>query len=172
MDSRGRRQRRYQQQADAYLTVISDKNKKSEGKTAIVISPTHAECDRVVRAVRMELRKQGKLGEERLVDVWVPTHLSDAQKSNPTEYDPGWLVQFTQNAKGGIKKGVRLIAGADGKTPVELANRFEVYRPIASPWRSMTGCSSPPAGKQRMESTASLMGRFTRSRASLEVGTS
>jgi ATP-dependent exoDNAse (exonuclease V) alpha subunit len=38
-------------------------------------------------------------------------------------------VQFQQNAKGHVK-GSRLIVGGGVTPPVELAERFEVYRPV------------------------------------------
>jgi hypothetical protein len=74
------------------------------------------------------LKAEGKLGEERIVPTWVSTHLTDAQKKDATEYEPGYLVQFHQNAKG-FKKGFRLIVGEEAAVPTELAERFEVYRP-------------------------------------------
>ena len=68
------------------------------------------------------------MGEERIVKAWVPAHLTDAQKADATEYEPGDLLQFHQNAPG-YKKGSRLIVGEGVKPPTELANRFEAYRP-------------------------------------------
>jgi len=93
------------------------------------VSPTHAEGDRITHAIRVGLKVQGKLGKERIVNAWVPNHLTDAQKADATEYEPGYLVQFQQNARGGYKKGSRLIVGEGVKPPTELANRFETYRP-------------------------------------------
>jgi len=92
------------------------------------VSPTHAEGDRITEAIRAGLKAQGKLGKERTVTAWVPTHLTDAQKADPTQYDPGDLLQFHQNAPG-YTKGSRLIVGAGVRPPTELANRFETYRP-------------------------------------------
>jgi hypothetical protein len=63
-----------------------------------------------------------------MIETWVPAHLTDAQKADPTEYEAGYLLQFHQNAPG-YKKGSRLIVGEDVKTPTELAKRFEAYRP-------------------------------------------
>ena len=97
-------------------------------KSALVVSPTHAEADRITQAIRAGLKAQGKLGEERIVKAWVPTHLTDAQKADPTQYEPGDLLQFHQNAPG-YTKGSRLIVGEEIKPPTELAKRFEAYRP-------------------------------------------
>jgi len=59
----------------------------------------------------------------------VPAHLTEAEKADQTQYEPGELLQFHQNAKG-YKKGSRLIVGEGGaEPPTELANRFELYRP-------------------------------------------
>ncbi len=119
---------RYQQLASAYLSAISEKKRGGQAKSALVVSPTHAEGDRITGAIRAGLKAQGKLSEERTITAWIPAHLTDAQKADATEYDPGDLLQFHQNAPG-HKKGTRLIVGKDDRTPTELAKRFEVYRP-------------------------------------------
>jgi conjugative relaxase-like TrwC/TraI family protein len=119
---------RYRQLASAYLSAAVEKKKDGKPKSAIVVSPTHAEADRITEAIRAGLKTQGKLGEQRLVNAWVPTHLTDAQKADPTEYEPGDLIQFHQNAPG-YQKGSRLIVGVGVQPPIELAKRFETYRP-------------------------------------------
>jgi ATP-dependent exoDNAse (exonuclease V) alpha subunit len=112
---------RYKQLAAAYLAAAAEKKKNGQVKTAIVVSPTHAEADRISKEIRLGLRARGKLGDERLVDVWVPTHLTDAQKADPTQYEAGDLVQFHQNAPG-FKKGSRLVVGEGVQAPTEVAN--------------------------------------------------
>jgi hypothetical protein len=119
---------RYQKLADAYLAAVAEKKKNGELKSALCVSPTHAEADRITQAVRAGLKAQGKLGKERIVNAWVPTHLTDAQKADPTQYDQGDMLQFHQNAPG-YTKGARLIVGDWVKPPTELAKRFEAYRP-------------------------------------------
>ncbi len=119
---------RDKQLATAYLAAVAEKKRGGVAKSALVVSPTHAEGDRITQAIRAGLKAQGKLGKERLVDAWVPAHLTDAQKADATEYDAGDLLQFHQNAAG-YKKGSRLIVGDGVKVPTELAKRFEAYRP-------------------------------------------
>ncbi len=119
---------RYRELADAYLSAVAEKKKNGEYKSALVVAPTHAEGDRVTEAIRGGLKSHGKLSKERLVDVWVPTHLTDPQKANATQYEPGDLIQFQQNAKG-YTKGSRLIMEDGTVPPTGLAERFEVYRP-------------------------------------------
>jgi ATP-dependent exoDNAse (exonuclease V) alpha subunit len=121
-------QDRYQQLASAYLSAVTEKKKGDEHKSALVVSPTHAEGERITVAIRDGLKAEGKLGDEHIVTAWVPAHLTGAQKSDPTEYSPGDLVQFQQNAKG-FNKGSRLVVSESATPPTELANRFEVYRP-------------------------------------------
>ena len=119
---------RDKQIANAYLEAVSEKKRGGMAKSALVVSPTHAEGNRITLAIRAGLKAKGKLGEERLVAAWVPAHLTDAQKADATEYEPGFLLQFHQNAQG-YKKGSRLIVGEGVKPPTQLANRFEAYRP-------------------------------------------
>lgn len=118
---------RYKQLAAAYLAAVVEKKKGGQQKSALVVSPTHAEADRITQAIRAGLKAEGKLGEERIVKGWVATHLTDAQKADATEYEPGDLLQFHQNAPG-YNKGSRLIVAADATVPTELAKRFEAYR--------------------------------------------
>jgi hypothetical protein len=119
---------RYQILADAYLAAVAEKKRNGEYKSALVVSPTHKELDQISDAIRTGLKAQGRLGKERIVTAWVPTHLTDAEKSDPTQYEPGDMLQFHQNAPG-FTKGSRLIVGEKVTPPADLAKRFEVYRP-------------------------------------------
>lgn len=118
---------RYKQLAAAYLSAVAEKKKGNLSKSALVVSPTHADADRITLAIRAGLKAQGTLGEERIVKGWVPAHLTDAQKADATEYEPCDLLQFHQNAPD-FKKGSRLIVGEGVKLPTQLAKRFEAYR--------------------------------------------
>jgi ATP-dependent exoDNAse (exonuclease V) alpha subunit len=120
---------RYKQLAAAYLAAVVEKKRGGANKSALVVSPTHAEADRITQAIRAGLMAKGKLGDKRIVNAWVSAHLTDAEKSDPTQYDPGDLLQFHQNAPGYIK-GTRLIVSEETKPPTELAKRFEAYRPM------------------------------------------
>ena len=52
------------------------------------------------RRFAMASRRKASSGEERIVTAWVPAHLTDAQKADATQYEPGDLLQFHQNAPG------------------------------------------------------------------------
>lgn len=110
------------------------------GKTALVICPTHKQGDRLTAEIREQLRKNRKLGKK---EVWFESlaavSLTNAEKQDWTKYDDGNVVQFNQNLKG-IKRGsawtVSKVEGgsvhiknAGGKTellPLEKARHFEV----------------------------------------------
>jgi hypothetical protein len=119
---------RYQQLADAYLSAAAETKSDGKLKSALVVSPTHAEAARITDAIRAGLKEQGKLKDEHVVTGWFSAHLTDAQKADATQYDSGDLIQFNQNTKQ-HQKGTRIIV-EDGKTiPTKDASRFEVYRP-------------------------------------------
>ena len=118
---------RYKELADAYLSAAGEKKKDGTPKSALVVSPTHAEAAKITQAIRDGLKAKGMLRDERIVTGWIPAHLTDAQKADATQYESGDLLQFHQNAPG-FTKGSRLIVAEGSKLPTELAKRFEVYR--------------------------------------------
>ena len=89
---------RYQELADAYLAASKERTKEGKSKTALVVSPTHAEAGRVTDAIRSAFKKDGTLTGERTVTSLVAAHLTDAQKADATEYELGDVIQFHQNA--------------------------------------------------------------------------
>ncbi len=122
-------EQRYQVLADAYLAAADEKKAGGGHKSALVVSPTHAEAGTITAAIRAGLKSGGRITGEQVLTTWVPTHLTDAQKADTAQYDPGCMLQFHQNAKG-FTKGARLVVGEEVKPPVAMADRFEVYRPL------------------------------------------
>ena len=66
---------RYHALADAYLSAVREKSRGGT-KSALVVTPTHAEAERITHSIRAALRAQNRLGEERTVAAWVPAHLT------------------------------------------------------------------------------------------------
>jgi hypothetical protein len=95
-------------------------------KRALVVSPTHAEGDRITAVIRKELAAQGQLGESREFTAFVPLHLTEAERGEGGSYLPGDMLQFHQNAKG-YKAGQRVRVGAT-PLPLKEAARFQAYR--------------------------------------------
>ena len=117
---------RNQKIAEAYSAAIAERKRNGEFKSCLVVSPTHAEGAAITAAIRDGLKAEGKLRDEHVVTSWVSARLTDAQKTDATEYSAGDMVQFQQNAKG-FTKGSRLIIKDGVMPPLELAKRFEVY---------------------------------------------
>jgi TrwC relaxase/AAA domain len=102
-----------------------------EGKSVLVVSPTHAEAFRITREIRAQLREAGKLGvKERTFTCLVAVDASEAQRGQAATYRPGDVVQFHQNAKG-FTKGQRVVVTDPAALPLDQAGRFSLYRPEA-----------------------------------------
>src|ERR1051325_6796730 len=126
-----------------------------EGKSALIIAPTHAEGDRLTEALRIQLKARGSLGaRERSFITRAATGWSDAQKSDVRNFRAGMLVAFHQavagrrtssggkrSTTGGFAKGeVAAVVGRDEQRVVLMrqdgsraflpeghAQRFQVY---------------------------------------------
>jgi conjugative relaxase-like TrwC/TraI family protein len=132
---------RYRRIAADYASVTKQ-YKGGKLRTALVVSPTHREADHVTDAIRDELKKDGRLGEdEREFLSLRPLNLTEAQRADAGEYRPRAVLQFQQNAKG-FTRGERLTVDsadkngvrahrADGSAavvPLQDAARFQVYQ--------------------------------------------
>ncbi len=128
-------QERERQLAEAVVQAVE------EGKTFLVVSPTHAEGRRATAAIRAALRGRGLLGaDERTYPRLEAKGLTAAERKNPRRYEEGDVVEFHQNAPGFAKSGrytvaklgrgsavVQDEAGQTRILPLALADRFEVY---------------------------------------------
>ena len=99
---------------------------RTQGKSVLVVSPTHREGTLITQEIRGALRRDGCIGaEERQVLQLENANLTEAERSNPDNYTEGDVMEFHQNAKG-ILRGSRV--PLDGGTlPCEFASRFTVY---------------------------------------------
>ena len=123
--------------ADDYLVAVK------EGKSALVVAPTHAEGRDVTGIIRAKLQGEGKLDrKERVFNQQSSFSMTEAMRSDGVNYQAGDIVQFQQNASGGFRKGERwhvqghdeqgrvLISKAGRKSavlPLNEAARFDVY---------------------------------------------
>ncbi|MBN8626225.1 MAG: relaxase domain-containing protein [Planctomycetes bacterium] len=112
---------RYAQLAADYAESVG------EGKTTLVVSPTHAEGDRITRNIRRALMDAGVVGrEEREILKLDNAQLTEAERSDAINFLPGDVVQFHQNAKG-FQRGQRIEVGRADELPLEHARRFQVF---------------------------------------------
>ncbi|MGA2254540.1 MAG: MobF family relaxase [Thermoguttaceae bacterium] len=96
------------------------------GKSALVVSPTHREGERITADIRAELKKLGRVnGEERPVLQLHNANLTEAQRADELNYLPGDVLEFHQNAKG-FHKGQRVAVGST-ELPLDQAARFQAF---------------------------------------------
>ncbi|MBI1183598.1 relaxase domain-containing protein [bacterium] len=79
---------------------------RSNGRSALMISPTHYEGDILTQTVRNKLKKDGQIkGEERQLPTLKSLNFTNAQKQDMANYQEGQMLRFTKNQKGGFKAG-------------------------------------------------------------------
>lgn len=75
------------------------------GKSALVVSPTHKQGEAVTGAIRARLQERGLLGKkEVMTDRLTNRNLSEAERGDWRNFQPGHVIQFNQN-RAGIRRG-------------------------------------------------------------------
>ncbi|WP_018276008.1 MobF family relaxase [Teredinibacter turnerae] len=93
---------RYKQLATSFVRHVNN------DASVLTVAPTHAEGKRVTEAIREELKAQGALrGEAHQLSRYHNLQLTEAERGNVRSYQPGQMVRFQQNARGGIKRGTQ-----------------------------------------------------------------
>jgi ATP-dependent exoDNAse (exonuclease V) alpha subunit len=118
---------------DRYTHMAADYLQAVRGGTAwndvLVIAPTHREAGGITQEIRSQLRESGRLGaDERPFSRLVPVEASEAEKGLASTYRVGDVLCFHQNAKGGFKKGERLVVTDPAKVPLAEAGKFSLNR--------------------------------------------
>jgi ATP-dependent exoDNAse (exonuclease V) alpha subunit len=127
---------RHEALAADYVSAVND------GKSALVISPTHAEGERVTARIRERLKQIGKLrGEEREFLQIKNLQWTEAERTDARNYHVGVIIQFHQNVSG-FRRGERVtVTGQDehgrilvkrqnddaALLPLDRTSRFQVY---------------------------------------------
>lgn len=127
----------------------------SDGESALVIAPTHAEGDSLSSDIREALKQSGRLGGHECVFIARRNlHMTTAQRGDARNYRRGQVVQFhkavagSRKSKGGVRgtsggyaKGEAAMVlgqemghvilmrtdGSQASLPLEHAERFNVY---------------------------------------------
>lgn len=111
---------RYRQLASDYVDTVAS------GKTALVVSPTHAEGHRIDAEIRRLLKERRLLGDDsRQFLMLKNAQLTEAERGDAVNYSHGDILQFHQNAKS-YKRGQRVEVNGQ-PLPLELANRFGLF---------------------------------------------
>jgi conjugative relaxase-like TrwC/TraI family protein len=143
------REERHGMLVDDYL------NAQEEGKSALIIAPTHGEGQKLTEELRSALKERGAIGKERTFVARRATGWTDAQKGDVRNYEPGMVIDFHEAVAGtrkriggkrvtggGFQKGESAVVSAvdadsvtvmrsDGSLaalPVEKRERFQVSR--------------------------------------------
>jgi conjugative relaxase-like TrwC/TraI family protein len=128
-------ERRHETLAGDYAAAIK------RGKSALVISPTHAEGERVTRQIRLKLKGAKRIGvDEREFLQLKNMQWTEAQRADGRNYVPGMVVQFHQNVVGfqrgeratvfGCESGCVFVRRNNGEIAflaLDKAVRFQVY---------------------------------------------
>ena len=133
-------------ETDKRHAMIADDYTKSiiAKRSAIVVSPTHAEGNKISEAIRGKLREKKRLsGIERSFNIQRALSFTEAQRKDASAYEQGMSIQFHQNVTGGFKAGEKydVIEKDNGRVTVRHsesgedrilnlteAKRFQVYR--------------------------------------------
>ncbi len=116
---------RYRLMACDYIAAVES------GKSALCVSPTHFEGDRISAELRRELKERGRIAkDEHSVLRLAPLNFTTAERADEVSYTPGDLLDFHQNAVG-YRKGQRIAVAAGRKLPLGQTARFQVYRPAS-----------------------------------------
>lgn len=137
------REERYRLAASALADSLA------QGRTALMVAPTHAEGNKAGALVREELRKRGLLsGEDKRFLRLRSLQLTEAARGDPASWEAGTVVQFGQNAPGFPRgsratvvgkgeKGQVLVEDGKGRVsalPLGKAKHLEAYQALEQPF--------------------------------------
>lgn len=94
-----------------YLKAFED------GKSALIIAPTHAEGRRLTEELRDALKERGALGKERKFKARQSAGWTEAQKSDARNYEAGLVIDFNDAIAGERRRvgGARVTEGGFAK---------------------------------------------------------
>jgi conjugative relaxase-like TrwC/TraI family protein len=113
-----------------------------KGKSALVVSPTHAQGQNVTKDIRHKLRHEGLIGAEEVkVKKLTNINFTEAQRNDWRNYEPEQVIRFTQN-RGSFKRGsawtvskiegqkvkINNQTGIEVELPDDIADCYNVYR--------------------------------------------
>ncbi|WP_193789091.1 AAA family ATPase, partial [Zavarzinella formosa] len=115
-------QDKYAAAASEYVSSLKD------GKTTLLVCPTHKEGDMLTERVRKEMAAAGLLtGEERTFEVLRPTNWTEAERSDPRNYHEGHVIRYIRNG-GGVKSGTKLDYSEEQDEAIKAnPGAFQVY---------------------------------------------
>ncbi|MFY0601666.1 MAG: relaxase domain-containing protein [Cyclobacteriaceae bacterium] len=136
--------KRLNQLTDEYIGSIS------QGRSALIVSPTNYEGDLINQLCRNKLKEKGRItGKDHVIDRLVNCSFTEAEKQRISNYSEGMMVRMSRNQKGGLwagnhyevmprkdNKSVQVRDQKSGKTydlPTAAPKHFEVFQKTQSP---------------------------------------
>ena len=118
---------RYHGAADGNESLVREYFETIEdGKTALVVSPTHAEGEAVATAIRERMRETGRLGaDDRVFERLTPLNWTEAEREDPGTYQGTEVVRFHHNS--GPYKAGDLVKAMDFRLDRVRPEHFSVY---------------------------------------------
>ena len=122
------------------LLVADYLNAVEDGKSALIIAPTHSEGEKLTDELRRAMKDRGAIGKDREFKTRKSTGWTDAEKGDVRNYEPGMVLEFHQNAKGFARGEKAVVAqdddgsyllktdGSRAPLPLTQAKHFQVYR--------------------------------------------
>lgn len=131
---------RYQCLADDYVSHRQHK------QSVLVVSPIHAEGERVTEAIRSKLKEKGVLSKEQSIGSLRNLNWTETQRGEAHRYQPQQVIQFHQNTPG-FRKGEKVTVLAREGTAITVrdeagnvkaldlrqAKHFQVFDPKTVP---------------------------------------
>jgi hypothetical protein len=92
-----------------------------EGKSSLIVAPTHAECRAIAGIVRSHQKKDGFLSpEDHIVRRLAKLNLTESQRRDAINYNVGQVIEFHRRASDGFKSGERWEVARRGSESVVL----------------------------------------------------
>lgn len=96
--------------AEAWREAHAHPNTHGQDRAVLVVCATHDDIAQVTAAIRSDRAQRGELGEGVAVDRYVPLHYTDAQKSDPRQFEVGQVLVFHDGTpKGGGHEPLEIV---------------------------------------------------------------
>jgi conjugative relaxase-like TrwC/TraI family protein len=112
-----------------------------QGKSALVVSPTHQQGDEVTEAIRKKMKSEGVIGKKEIKATRLSSlNKTEAEKGDWRNFEQGQVIQFNQNIAG-IKRGsswtvdnasekgvfIKDEQGRTSQLPLERSKDYDMY---------------------------------------------
>jgi hypothetical protein len=105
----------YMERAKAVADVYREMT-AAPGRTVLVVAPTHEEIGRVTQAIREDLKQRSVLGDGENLQRHIALQWTEAQKKDPSNYQPEQVLVFHRASRGIEKHEALTITDVSGSS--------------------------------------------------------